>query len=160
MLYKNNTISNELLLEFFLTFSKFEYALKASGYLLEQKNAKANWGGFEDEIEKIFRIDQNEKLKKACQNILDYPPKKQVVVEKSLKWESSNRGNVSDIKFLLQMVRCIRNNLFHGGKHNNKQYGLSNRTKILLDSALAIMYECLRLNPVIRDKFDHAVIIE
>jgi hypothetical protein len=45
------------------------------------------------------------------------------------------------------MVRCVRNNLFHGGKHTNNVPETEERTTQLLRRSLAILRECLNLAP-------------
>jgi hypothetical protein len=162
-------LSHKLLLEFFLNFSQFEYALKASGYFqrpnlnrqnrTEPQDAKPDWVSFGVAMRSIFQIDRNEELQKACQYMLDDPPRKQVIVNDSAAWETPVRSpQESDVQFLLRMVRCVRNNLFHGGKHNNELHGDTQRKELLLRSGLVILHECLRLAPQVKLKFDQAVI--
>jgi hypothetical protein len=161
--------SRRLLLEFFLNFSRFEYALKASGYFKRANPSRQNrpdppdanpdWCRFRMEMRTIFRIDRNEELLEACQYILDDPPRKQVIVNDSAAWETPVRSqHESEIEFLLRMVKCVRNNLFHGGKHNIELHEDTQRTELLLRSGLVILRECLRLAPHVKQEFDQAVI--
>jgi hypothetical protein len=107
----------------------------------------------------VFQIDQNDELHGACLYILYNPPLKQVIVSDSTAWETPIRAQTeSDIEFLLRMVRCVRNNLFHGGKHNIELFEDTQRTEFLLRNGLVILHECLRLAPHIKHKFDQAVI--
>jgi hypothetical protein len=64
----------------------------------------------------------------------------------------------SELEFLLRMVRCVRNNLFHGGKHNNEVHKDTERTEMLLKSSLTILDECLALSVSVRQAFDEAAI--
>jgi hypothetical protein len=161
--------SRRLLLEFFLNFSQFEYALKASGYFrrtnkirnnrLGPPDANPDWPRFGEEMRNVFQIDRTEELLQACQYILDDPPRKQVIINDSAAWETSVRfQDESDVEFLLRMVRCIRNNLFHGGKHNIELHEDTQRTELLLNNGLVILHECLRLAPHVKQDFDQAVI--
>ena len=162
-------LSRRLLLEFFLNFSQFEYALKASGYFQRANSIRQNrpgpldampdWRHFGEALRKVFQIYRNEELQKACQYMLDNPPRKQVIVNDSAAWETPVRSHhESDVEFLLRMVRCVRNNLFHGGKHNNELHEDTQRIELLLRSGLVILHECLRLAPQVKLKFDQAVI--
>jgi len=166
--YKRRT-SRRLLLKFFLNFSRFEYALKASGYFqrgrLNRQNfpappdAKPDWNRFGESIKNTFKMDQNDELQRACQYILDNPPMKQVIVNDSIAWETPVRPqSQSDVEFLLRMVRSVRNNLFHGAKHNIELHEDIQRTELLLDNGLIILRECLRLSPQVKNEFDKAVI--
>ena len=103
----------------------------------------------------IFKIDLNDQLQEACRYILDYPPEKQVIIKGSIKYEPQVRYHgTSDVDFLLQMVECVRNNLFHGGKHNNDN---TVRTELLLNSVLLILDECLSVQ-IVKEKYDQAII--
>jgi len=162
-------VNSEVLFEFFLTFSRFEYALKASNYFKRlgcQRNdplgppeAMPDWDSFAVSLRDTFLKDRNQELQRACEYILDSPPWKQVIINDSVAWETPVRPkNESDIEFLLRMVRCIRNNLFHGGKHNIKIHEQTERTEQLLRSSLTILNECLTLSSRVKDFFDQAKI--
>jgi len=118
----------DLLLTFFLTFARFEYALKASGLFkrdnrqrnpLRPREAEPDWDTFAVSLRDLFQIQKSEPLQNACEFILTCPPWKQVVINNVIDWETPVRPQEeSNIKFILRMIRCIRNNLFHGGKHS------------------------------------------
>lgn len=150
-------VNRELLLDFFLRFSRFEYALKTSNYFQRcTQEAKPDWDSFAVSLQGTFRADRNEELQRACEYIVGYPPSKQVIIGGSVDWQVSNKGHgESDIQFLLRMVRCIRNNLFHGGKHNDED---TERTERLLRNSLTILKECLVLAPDVEGAFDQATI--
>lgn len=122
-------VDRELLLELFLTFSRFEYALKDSGYYKQPNNnkinkfkekgalpdAKPDWDRFATSLRNVFRTDRTKALQQACEYIWYSPPMKQVIINDGLAWETPVRpDSESEVEFLLRMVRCIRNNLFHG----------------------------------------------
>jgi hypothetical protein len=118
----------ELLLEFFLTFSRFEFALKANGLFkrpnrqrndhLRLPEAQPDWDTFAVSLRGVFQTNRTKLLRRACEYILDSPPWKQVIINDVVGWETQLRlVHESEIEFLLRMVRCVRNNLFHGGKH-------------------------------------------
>jgi len=166
-------VDRELLLEYFLTFSRFEYALKDSGLFKRPNNneiknfkekgvlpeAKPDWNKFATSLLNVFRTDRTKALKQACEYILDFPPMKQVIINDVIGWETPLRpDSESEVAFLLRMVRCIRNNLFHGGKYNIDVHVDTERTEMLLRSSLVILEECLSLATQVRQAFDKAVI--
>lgn len=162
-------VNRELLLDFFLTFSRFEYALKASDFFKRPDparhdpsrppEAKPDWDRFAVSLRGKFRIDRNAELQGACEYILASPPWKQVIINDSVTWETPVQPqHESHIEFLLRMVRCIRNNLFHGGKHNIGVHEDTERTELLLKSSLAILNECLALAPRVKQAFEQTAI--
>lgn len=161
-------VDRELLFEFYLTFSRFEYALKAIGLFrrlnpqrnLRHPEAKPDWDGFAVSLRDAFRTDNSEALKQACEYILNSPPMKQVIIHDSVAWETSARdaASESEVGFFLRMIRCVRNNLFHGSKYNIEVHEDSIRTEMLLRNSLVILKECLILAPNVKKAFDEAVI--
>ena len=84
---------------------------------------------------------------------------KQVIINDQVAWETPVRPtSESEVEFLLRMVRCVRNNLVHGGKYNVEAHEDTQRTEILLTSSLAILVECLALATHVRQAFDEAII--
>ena len=119
-------VDQELLLEFFLAFSRFEYALKASGLFKHHPpdpprwpKAEPDWDRFAASLRDSFNASATDDLRQACDYMLDSPPNQQVICNDAVAWETPVRPDEeTDIQFLLRMVRCVRNNLFHGGKYN------------------------------------------
>lgn len=121
--------------------------------------AQADWDCFASSLKKHFNKNASDDLFKACDCILTHPPQKQVVINGKLAWEPQSKAiSESEVDFLLRMVRCVRNNLFHGGKHNAALHEDKNRTKRLLESSLVILEECLKLSPDVKRAFDDAEI--
>jgi hypothetical protein len=161
--------NRELLLEFFLTFSRFEYALKASSFFQRPRqtrvdprnppDAKPNWDSFAVSLRGVFQSSRTDELQRACEFILDNPPWKQVILNDSVAWESPSRAEGEpEIDFLLRMIRTVRNNLFHGGKYNIEVHEDTHRTELLLTHSLTILKECLGLVPQVKRAFEEAVI--
>ena len=162
-------INRELLLNFFLTFSRFEYALKASNFFkrpnplannaLKQHGAQPEWDRFAVSLRQTFQNDKNYQLREACEYIIESPPWKQIIINDAVAWESPIRPeHETDIEFILRMVRSIRNNLFHGAKFNNEDFEQKERTKKLLDCSLIILQECLSLSARVKETYDEATI--
>lgn len=160
-------VNPHLLLDFFLTFSRFEYSLKTSGFFIRPSqhgnqnvaiiDAKPDWKGFADSIRELFQSNINEELKAACEYLFINPPMKQVVDNSSIYWQPISRNETDwGVKRFLEMVRIVRNNLFHGGKHSNEVYEETERTARLLNSSLIVLRECLQLSPTVKLVFDSA----
>jgi hypothetical protein len=156
-------VNRQFMLDFFLTFAKFEYALKNCDFYqrrnLNQYDARPDWDRFAVSLRDSFQVDRGDKLCQACKYILDKPPNKQVIINNSVDWQTQERGNnESDIEFILRMVRCIRNNLFHGGKHSTNVNKNIERTEKLLNASSVILKECLNLTPNLKSSFEGAII--
>jgi hypothetical protein len=153
----------ELLLNFFLTFSRFEYGLKNSGVFIRHPArpkgplpAEPDWDTFAVSLRTVFDSTKSEELKEACRYLFESPPNKQVIVNGAPAWETPTRDQVTDFEFLLRAVRIVRNNLFHGGKYKIELHETTERTEKLLRSTLVVLNECLRLAPNVRNAFEEA----
>lgn len=153
-------IDRELLLEFFLTFSRAEFALKNSDFVTGgEDSVSPNWDGFATTLRDRFKSNRTKILEAAVEYILLNPPMKQVLRDGNLMWEENlPNGGKSETEVLFILVRRIRNNLFHGGKHNLKVFEDSERTTRLLRSALLIVEEGVSILPNVRIAYEQAAI--
>jgi hypothetical protein len=148
-------VDRDLLLEFFLVFSRFEYALKATGFFKHHPpapprfpKAEPNWNSFAVSLRQTFDSGASPELQAACEYLLDSPPNQQIIVDDTVTWETPVRpANETDVEFILRMVRSVRNNLFHGGKYNIEVHEDIERTEHLLRCSLTILSSCLNLSP-------------
>jgi hypothetical protein len=162
-------VDRELLLEFFLTFSRFEYALKATDFLGGRRRgrrndprpprAEPNWEEYARYVHRLFRARRTPELRAACEYLRQVPPWLQVQINGQPGWKADGpplrrRG----IEFILEMVRRVRNNLFHGGKYRLDPHETKERTELLLRNALLILAECLRVSPRVRRAYEEAVL--
>lgn len=159
-------VEKDLLFEFFLTFSRFEYALKESDFFqrlntersngFKPPNAQPDWDKFAASLRDSFSSDKTDELSEACEYIELSHPFRQVIINDDICLETPIRPErEKQIEFLLRMIRCIRNNLFHGGEYNN--LGIqeaTERIERLLKSSLIILKECLALSSVVSNAFD------
>lgn len=78
-------LDKQLLLDFFLTFSRFEYALKHSGLYQKQPaatvpyEARPDWDSFAVELRASSNPDKTAELREAVDHILVHPPFRGVV---------------------------------------------------------------------------------
>jgi hypothetical protein len=156
---ENISVKKDLLLDFFLTFSKFEYALKNSRFKRRARHggAEPDWIGFINVVVSKFNQNENLSLKEACTFYLDYPPRKQVLFQDDLSWETqSPKTNESEEAFILRMIKTVRNNLFHGSKHNIGLHEDSKRVTLLLTHALEILNYVSCLENDVSEAFNDA----
>ena len=143
--------------EFFIVFSRVEFALKHSEYAKpdKSKNAMADWDRFTDVNEHAFQIKladmNNTALIEASNYLFNTPPKRLKLIANELNWENRDVIENRSFKELTSIIRGIRNNLFHGSKQLNiKEYS---RDWELLNYGLIILNECLIIDTNVRLKF-------
>lgn len=150
---KRQGVNPDRLLEFILTFARVEYALKASGFLQsreEGEGARPDWPCFQKSLRSTFRSDARPELRAACEYLLRNPPHREVVSSDGLEWEP---GPPSDdlpdpeVDKVLQCVRRVRNNLFHGGKFSTDP-GSPGRDVDLIDNSLVVLRAVARLGSI------------
>lgn len=149
-------LSNELLLEFFLVFSRFEYAMKAAGWTSPDRTAA------EPDWQRLIREIQAENhavtapMVEVGQYLLRAPPKQQVRrTDGGIGWSKVECNYTREqVACLLRSVKRVRNNLFHGGKFE-RLTELSDRNRDLVLGSLRVL-ECLLEQPAcnaIREKY-------
>lgn len=148
-------MDKELVWDFFVTFSRFEYALKASGkYRRRGKDAaaEADWEKFAKDLGRLEKAELNPVLKRGAY-LIENPPRKQVINSAgSLDWAEAE-PNGAEIRKLLIYIRRVRNNLFHGGKAHRG----SERDRDLIDASRSVLKAILEikgLNPALK-KYYH-----
>lgn len=126
-------------LEFFIKFARFEYALKINGYYILKKNStiidKTNF-------DKFALNHKYKKLPKRLKDFLTYLDNDPVGKLKKDGTYKKAKETGSDIKKILGYLRRIRNNLFHGVKYPNlTNYDDNSRgTRLINDGIIAIDY--------------------
>ena len=132
--------------DFFGAFSRFEYALKAAGYVDVRKKdgaVTASWHRFAKKHAGAFDQRATPALAEAVTYLLGSPPKKQVFEDGHLSFvDAEADGN--DLHKLLIYVGRVRNNLFHGGKFGPKEE--EGRDEKLVRFALEVLSACVVLN--------------
>ena len=158
-------VPEELLLDFFLTFSRFEFALKNSGFYVKKRKtslpyeATPDWDSFAQHLKNAFHADATPRLRDACDHLLNNPPAREIVGAGALGWDATAENkSLSEIEQLLRYVRRIRNNLFHGGKFSNLAGLETDRNVALLEDSLVILRECLRLTDNVRQQYESAAL--
>ena len=146
--------SAELACEFFAVFSRFEFALKESGYWKTGHNAAAepNWDKFAADVSNSFQNGQSAEVAQAVTYLLNEPPMRQIIENNSLNWRPLVFPNSSQTHKVLLAVRTIRNNLFHGGKHT--PHSPPGRDERLVKASLTVIQRCLLLHDAVRSDYE------
>jgi len=147
--------ARDLVIEFFVMFSRFEYALLHTGFVRDDLDfAAANWDRFGREFNERFAPDSTPELGQATTYLLKHPPKKQIRENGALVWKDALPSeNEPRLYRLLVFIRRIRNNLFHGNKLSDLLQEYSARNVNLLRHGLTVLYGCLDLHVELRDLF-------
>lgn len=142
----------EMASDFFRTFSRMEYALKATGFFgKDKRRAEADWTRFAEEVQEALAM-ADEEVRKAVDFILSEPPKKQVIVDGRLQWDSTPPSAEDEADRVLLYVRRVRNNLFHGGKFNGHWFQ-PERSGELMKASLIILNFCRESCPDVSQAF-------
>ena len=128
--------------EFFRTFARFEYALKARGFCRRGRsgNAAPDWDRFAESapVRGVLCDPVGPGLTEAVEYILSHPPRTQVIENGRLTWRDGPPRATGQSGRVLELVRRVRNNLFHGGKGNQHWFDPA-RTERLLKHSLTIL---------------------
>lgn len=136
-----------LVINYFVVFSRFEFALKAAGFATGNDRAEVDWAGFAHALGDYFDFERTEEVKQAVEFIENDPPKQLVRHDAGLVWVDYPYPNGKPrLRALLLNICMIRNNLFHGGKFQTGIDATPERNTDLLYSALVILDECLTVS--------------
>jgi hypothetical protein len=118
-------------------FSRCEYSLKRiapkAGLWFV---AEPNWDKFADDIANpLTSIDEAQFL--ASRNYLvNNPPARLLFKNNALRWDKNpKRPGESDARYWLRLCRDVRNNLFHGGKFEQRDENQMQRDRELIRHA-------------------------
>lgn len=149
-----NGVNSEMVFDYFVVFSRFEYALKRAGFLNTNVSMAApDWTAFADEVANKFEKLANTDLSRAKAYLMNNPPKKQIRDGHRIDWMVPQRGTVPEVRWLLDLVKIVRNNLFHGGKYPRNIQSDPARDSQLIESCLIILCECIHLDKEVEQFF-------
>lgn len=152
------TEEKELILEFFICFSRFEYALKACNYINGAERITPNWDMYVKTIAKTFDQTKTPELVNAVDYLIKNPPKVQSLNRNKIIWvDRVVDENAPLVNKLRLHISDIRNNLFHGGKFNGTFSPENSRNYMLLQSAIIILNDWLEISPDIYNNFSQPI---
>ncbi|WP_260475801.1 hypothetical protein, partial [Pseudomonas aeruginosa] len=130
--------------DFFYWFSRFEFSLKENGYL-KYKNpgnrAEPGWDDFVQNHSDKYSLSQ------SATALIEQSPEQQIVLPgRELGWRPVNLDQCnSDLARVARLLKTVRNNLFHGGKHGGANWDNPARTIHLILLSKAILDELAAL---------------
>lgn len=154
------SLDHELVLEFFIFYSRFEYSLKRAEFLKSGKKASANLDSYANSIKGQFIGVENQVFQDAVEFLKREPPQSQIVAENKLNWEKTvQSAGEHDERYVLRVVAIVRNNLFHGGKFPVPVGSMEDvsRNQRLLQACVTVLIQCLTLSPYVRCFFEYEV---
>ena len=127
-----------LAFDFFYWFSRFEFCLKENGYLKYDEpgsNAEPGWDKFVAEYASTYRASAE------ARELLSEPPERQIVLENhTLDWRAVGLTDcTSELAKVARLIKTVRNNLFHGGKHGAAGWDNPTRAESLLSASKAVL---------------------
>ncbi len=143
----------ELACECLAVFARVEYALKATGEYAAggEDGVSANWDRFANDIDESFCAVEDERFWSAVDYLLTHPPRKQVLRQGTTIFVNQQIDtNQSKAQQTLLMIRSVRNNLFHGGKHLPHGEQEAGRNARLVSSALTVLKHCATMHPAVQ----------
>ncbi len=149
--------NSKLVFEFFKVFARFEYALKRTDDFLtfdRYDNAKPDWDTFAKELDSKFKEIGSKYFLTAVKYFKSKPPKKQVKDDARLRFKVVSPRKTTDTENILELVRRVRNNLFHGGKFSSGPVEGSERDETLIKHSLVILRECKSIDEDVEKDFD------
>ncbi|MCU7869634.1 MAG: hypothetical protein KZQ98_14050 [Candidatus Thiodiazotropha sp. (ex Lucinoma borealis)] len=146
----------DLACEFLAVFSRMEYALKATRYASgNEGRVTASWDRFANDIDEAFGQVTDDKFMVAVNYLLTRPPRKQVRQDGSLTFEDQViDNNQRRAQQTILMVRTVRNNLFHGGKHLPDGEIEQGRNQELVQHSLTVLKQCVLLNEIVSQCYE------
>lgn len=154
--------NRNLVMELFILFTRFEYALKRMGYVKGNSNyVRVKRDKFAKSIQSKFDPEGNKDLKSAVDYISKNPPKKQIFKDDRLQWkEQPILEDRENLVKLLKYIATVRNNLFHGGKFPKEPFREPARNKKILNSSIVILKEIIEYNDKLKNYFNDDFIYE
>lgn len=156
-LFRHLYMPPELACEFLAVFLRLEYALKATSRYANgnEGGVIANWDLFANDIDREFSQIKDDAFRTAVEYLLAHPPRKQVLKQGIVGFADQQiDSKQSKAQQTLLMIRTVRNNLFHGGKHLPVGEREAGRNAELVSSALTVLKHCISLNNDVRQRFE------
>jgi hypothetical protein len=147
----------ELACDFLAVFSRMEHALKATGtYAMDSGGkAAAKWDGFANAIDEPFRAIGDAGFIAAVDYLLTRPPRKQVFENGAVRFvDQAIDTKQRKVQQTLLMIRSVRNNLFHGGKHLPGGEMEPGRNRLLVSHSLTVLNHCIPLDADVRQNYE------
>jgi hypothetical protein len=148
------TVPPILALDFLVTFSRLEYALKVTTFRQGGSGeAKANWEAFSAQIAASFNPKRSVTLNEAFHYVTNNPPRYLHAADGVVSWKPLASRGKSDADTVLFLIKQVRHNLFHGGKFAHDDSASTNRDQQLIEMSLVLIGELVSLNREVETAF-------
>ena len=132
-------------IKFFLSFARFEYALKTSGFLENKSYASPDWNAYAESIE--AQMNEKPSIQESLEYFVAHPTKSQDNINGRVQYvETPFENQCSTFTWAIRMIKRVRNNFFHGGKYRDLVVEDSLRNTTLLNHSLIVLNECLKID--------------
>jgi hypothetical protein len=138
-------------LTMYVTYARFEFALKQAGYLSGAQGdiAHADWSKFAREKALSDMLEAVSTNPDVAGMIAD-PPKTQIMRGNGFEWQDRLTKPINKVGQLFLAVKAVRDNLFHGGKA-----GENMRDDSLCRAGVVVMMACLERHAEVRNAFEY-----
>jgi hypothetical protein len=135
----------------FKLFAQYEYALKVMGYVKAGKSGQVepDWDRFANSVGAQLLEMRAPKVVAAIEFLFNTPPKRQVFVNNQLEWRDVDSPDRS-AQSLFGHIRRVRNNLYHGGKFNERWFA-PDRSRTLIEHTLVLLDALAKSNEALRE---------
>jgi len=156
-LWKRLGIQNrDVVADFLIMFVRFEFALKQTGYYrLKDAQIAPDWKRFAEDYARKFNSGEGE-LRYAKKYLLQDPPRHQRIEGGRPCFPDADRygdGKTSDFEKLIDIIKGVRNNLFHGGEFPSGPVSEPGRDAELLKAAMCVLQHALELDEKVKQYF-------
>ncbi|WP_193090514.1 hypothetical protein [Advenella sp. FME57] len=142
--YEILAADKEKVISLFGIFSRLEYSLKKAGY--RRKNLKylaCDWRSFSKSAVNELKQCDAPLFLAAVDLLVDKFPRQQNI---DMTWDDKTPPfGSSRIEIAINSSVRIRNNLFHGGKDDFRNFERNNQ---LIDAAIVVLSECSNINEI------------
>lgn len=143
-------VPREMACEFFAVFARFEYTLKAAGFLIASRDrAEPDWRKFARQAPTWLDVPSGSALAESITYLVYEPPQVQM---RDLSWQDVPLHGDTETAQAIDATCRVRHNLFHGGK--NTRHSPPGRDCRLVHSGLTVLMACLEQRPRLRDVYE------
>jgi hypothetical protein len=158
-------LNQDVLLDFFLTFARCEFALKIGGFAKGGgkrgvgMEAQANWDAFAHALPTDFQSSIGPEVEGACERLIDTPPWELVLINRDVMWQQQARPAAGNLAVdALTAVRRLRNNLFHGNEASAVHGFVTSHIEQRLRDAVLVLRATVSLLPTVQAAYNSAAL--
>ncbi|EGQ7678895.1 hypothetical protein [Vibrio parahaemolyticus] len=151
-------VLKDQMFDFFLVFSRFECALKETGYISAPgSNASPDWNRFVSAYKENFDVTSDIlESYEYLTNEATAPNRQKVTSDSSYEWKPQTINvNAPKLVLAVDSIKLVRNNLFHGGKYGDETWGDYERNIHLMSHSISLLFAMKELDSDIAAIFEN-----